>query len=105
MDAYLASALEQHAGATVVSTLHRQRDDRVAIRAAAGALHASGAAVDLARLLPAGRVVSLPTYKWDRQPHWAPEFDAAQSAKASFAAAGAAHGLAGREISTPWTDR
>jgi len=105
LGAYLASALEQHAGATVVSTLHRQRDDRVAIRAAAGALHASGAAVDLARLLPAGRVVSLPTYKWDRQPHWAPEFDAAQSAKASFAAAGAAHGLAGREISTPWTDR
>lgn len=101
---YINSAVEQHPGASVISTLHRQRNDRLAIRAAAGALHASGASVDLARVIPAGRAISLPSYQWDRQQYWAPEFDAAQHA-GPLAAASAQHTLAGREISTPWTSR
>ncbi len=106
---YIASTLDSSVPSLVIGSLHRRRDDRVALRATAGALHVAGIPVDLKRLLPRAEVVSLPTYAWDRQPHWAPEFDAAQllaDTRAGGRAPSAALApLIDREVETPWNSR
>ncbi len=55
----------------VVPSLRRDEDERALLRSGLGALHAAGCAVDLGRLYPAsGRVVSLPSYPWQRERCW-----------------------------------
>ncbi|RMI37241.1 acyltransferase domain-containing protein, partial [Streptomyces triticirhizae] len=59
--------------AVAVPTLRRDRDERVELWRAVGALWSAGLPVDWARLHP-GRhpVVPLPTYPWQRRRHWLP---------------------------------
>ncbi|CAL9327164.1 type I polyketide synthase [Streptomyces sp. SudanB182_2057] len=51
-------------------TLRRNSPERTSLLTALGAVHCRGAAVDWARLHPAGTLVTLPTVAWQRQPHW-----------------------------------
>ena len=55
---------------TIVATQHRGRPESVSLLAAVGHLHASGQPVDWRRIYPAGRVVSLPPYPWQRERYW-----------------------------------
>jgi acyl transferase domain-containing protein len=104
---YVTSMLAGVEDATVVPTLHRNRDDRASLMSSVGALHARGCAVELKRFIPRGEVVSLPQYAWDRQRYWAPEFDAAQGLARgdSHVPAPSEAPLVLREVVTPWTDR
>nr|AYM54552.1 protease do [Racemicystis crocea] len=55
----------------VVATLRRRKEERQSMLSALGALYARGRAVDWERLFAeAGRVVTLPTYPWQRERHW-----------------------------------
>jgi acyl transferase domain-containing protein/acyl carrier protein len=55
----------------VLSSLRRQEDDRATLLGSLGALYALGAAPDWDGVHPAGgRVVSLPTYPWQRERYW-----------------------------------
>jgi acyl transferase domain-containing protein/NADP-dependent 3-hydroxy acid dehydrogenase YdfG len=103
----LVDALGGRDGATVVGSLHRDREDVASLLAAAGELHASGAALDIRALLPRARVIGLPGYVWDRQRYWAPEFDAAQRRvdDEPRPSAHAVRDLVEREIITPWSTR
>ncbi len=51
-------------------SLRREQDEQTVMLESLGALHASGVPVSWERLVPAGRVVSLPTYAWQRERHW-----------------------------------
>jgi acyl transferase domain-containing protein len=55
---------------TLVASLRRDEDERVAMRAALGALFAVGRPVRWEALSPAGEVVRLPAYPWRRQRFW-----------------------------------
>jgi acyl transferase domain-containing protein/NADPH:quinone reductase-like Zn-dependent oxidoreductase len=104
---YVADALGGAPGSLVLGTLQRQRDDRVAMRIAAGALHVHGVTVDLQQLLPRERVVALPQYAWDRERHWSSAFDAAQRAAEGDAMSGTGvrRPFELHELETPWADR
>jgi acyl transferase domain-containing protein len=70
----LASAIaaaESREPLRVVTTLHRDRDDLRATRAAAGALYVAGYPVDWAGVTR-GRYVPLPRYAWQRETYWLP---------------------------------
>ena len=55
----------------VVFTLRRQSDERAAMLDALGGLYARGVDVDWRALDPSGgRLVSLPTYPWQRERYW-----------------------------------
>ncbi|HEX6828088.1 MAG TPA: polyketide synthase dehydratase domain-containing protein, partial [Burkholderiales bacterium] len=55
----------------VLPTLRRGQEERPCLLQALGGLYAHGAAVEWTRLYPqGGRVVSLPTYPWQRQRYW-----------------------------------
>jgi acyl transferase domain-containing protein/acyl carrier protein len=51
-------------------SLRRERDEQTVLLESVGALHASGVSRQWERLFPTGRVVSLPTYAWQRERHW-----------------------------------
>ncbi|MEU7002733.1 type I polyketide synthase [Nonomuraea sp. NPDC046570] len=55
---------------TVVGTVRRDGAGTAQFLAAAAAVHAAGAAVDLAPVQPAGRPVDLPPFVFDRSRHW-----------------------------------
>jgi acyl transferase domain-containing protein len=62
------------AGNAVVGySLRRGQPERATLLASAGTLWTRGAAVDAARLWPAGALVDLPTYAWQRERHWVEE--------------------------------
>ncbi|HET9528328.1 MAG TPA: acyltransferase domain-containing protein, partial [Pyrinomonadaceae bacterium] len=57
-----------------VSSLHRDEDERSTLHKGLAVLHCSGQPVRFASLYPkGGRVVSLPSYAWQRDRHWLPE--------------------------------
>jgi acyl transferase domain-containing protein/acyl carrier protein len=56
--------------AVVVPSLRREEDPHARLLESYGALHVAGAGVDWRALYPAGRVVSLPGYAWQRKRHW-----------------------------------
>nr|AYM54557.1 hypothetical protein [Racemicystis crocea] len=59
-----------HAGAAIAS-LRRQSEERRCLLSALGALYVHGYAVSWERLYPeGGRIVSLPTYPWQRERYW-----------------------------------
>ena len=74
----LAVALEEAlraagVGAPVVASLRREEPEAAVINEALGALHAAGYPIDWKRLLSVpGRVVSLPSYPWQRERYWLP---------------------------------
>ncbi|MEZ4432008.1 MAG: beta-ketoacyl synthase N-terminal-like domain-containing protein [bacterium] len=57
-------------GGRAVPTLRRDGDAARALADALAALHVEGAPVDLAPLSPPAPVAPLPTYPWQRRPHW-----------------------------------
>jgi len=71
----LASAIQeclaqrQVEGYTVPS-LRRQQPERETLLAALGALYTHGVVIDWRKLYPAGRLLTLPTYPWRREPLW-----------------------------------
>ncbi|AUX47814.1 uncharacterized protein SOCE26_093380 [Sorangium cellulosum] len=72
----LSGSLEQCLAAagvegSAVPTLRRDKDGLSCLMQSIAALYACGCAVDFRRLYPeGGRVVSLPTYPWQRQRYW-----------------------------------
>lgn len=54
----------------VAASLDRDREERMTLLNAAGLLLANGVSVDMGRLYPAGRCLSLPGYPWQRERHW-----------------------------------
>ncbi|HMY21804.1 MAG TPA: type I polyketide synthase, partial [Polyangium sp.] len=55
----------------VVPTLRREKDERKQVLTTVGALHAHGYAIDGKQFYPdGGRVVQLPTYRWQRERYW-----------------------------------
>ena len=68
-------------GHQTLASLRRDEDPRACLLTTLGALHVTGAPVDLARLFPdGGRTVDLPPIAWQRTPHW---FTAAAPARAA----------------------
>jgi epothilone polyketide synthase D len=61
---------ERDLDVVAAGSLRREQPARRTLRAAAGALHAAGAPVDLAALSGPGRVVPLPSYPWQHETHW-----------------------------------
>ncbi|HVH42842.1 MAG TPA: beta-ketoacyl synthase N-terminal-like domain-containing protein, partial [Labilithrix sp.] len=58
-------------GAPVVASLRREERESEVLHESLGVLHAAGYPVDWKRLCPEpGRVVSLPTYPWQRERYW-----------------------------------
>jgi acyl transferase domain-containing protein/acyl-CoA synthetase (AMP-forming)/AMP-acid ligase II/acyl carrier protein len=55
---------------TVLVSLHRGEDDRAVMLAAAGGLYAAGVRLDWDQIVPAGAVVPLPHYPWQRERCW-----------------------------------
>ena len=54
----------------VLATLRRGREAQRQTREALGAYYAQGGAVQWGAVMPAGRVVALPAYRWQRTPCW-----------------------------------
>ncbi|WP_437512392.1 SDR family NAD(P)-dependent oxidoreductase [Sorangium sp. So ce1099] len=54
----------------VVSSLRREEDAHARLLESYGALHVAGCGVSWRALYPAGRVVSVPAYAWQRRRHW-----------------------------------
>jgi acyl transferase domain-containing protein len=54
----------------VLASLRRGEDDRAALLGAVGGLYAAGAAVAWEKVVPAGGVVPLPGYPWQRERCW-----------------------------------
>jgi acyl transferase domain-containing protein len=57
-------------GADAVAVLHRDQDERAAVRTALAELHVRGVELAAAALVPPGRRVALPGYAFDRRPYW-----------------------------------
>jgi acyl transferase domain-containing protein len=69
--AIVQTAAARNRAARVVPTLRRGADDRVAALAALGRLYETGYdGIRWDRLYPAGRVVDLPLYPWQRRRFW-----------------------------------
>ncbi|HEX3757294.1 MAG TPA: SDR family NAD(P)-dependent oxidoreductase, partial [Kofleriaceae bacterium] len=64
------ACLGPEASPVVLASLRPDRSEPVSILEALGGHHASGGAVDWARLWPTGARVELPTYAWQRQRYW-----------------------------------
>ncbi|ADI03794.1 modular polyketide synthase [Streptomyces bingchenggensis BCW-1] len=68
----LTTAIRQLAdGALVRGTLHGDEEPVRRLLSSMAALHVQGVAVDWRPMLDGGRTVDLPTYAFQRQPHWA----------------------------------
>lgn len=86
----LAISIEQTLAAkkvdtAIIPTLRREKDERRQILMTVGALHAHGCAVDGKQFYPdGGRIVTLPTYRWQRERYWL-ETHAGASSKTAFA--------------------
>jgi acyl transferase domain-containing protein/acyl carrier protein len=65
-----AAVTETEDGAVVTGTLRRDDGGAGRLLASLGQAHVAGAGVDWARVLPAGRMVELPTYAFQRQHFW-----------------------------------
>lgn len=70
-------------------SLHRDRPETETMNRAAAQLHCNGVAVDWSGVIPKGPVAPLPTYPWQRTPHWTQR-------RPSGADVGDAHPLLGR---------
>jgi acyl transferase domain-containing protein/acyl-CoA synthetase (AMP-forming)/AMP-acid ligase II/thioesterase domain-containing protein len=70
----IAAAIEERGGLNppvVVASLQRECDEQAAMTRALAQLHCAGYPVEWSRYFQRrGRVVSLPTYRWDHEPHW-----------------------------------
>jgi phthiocerol/phenolphthiocerol synthesis type-I polyketide synthase C len=65
------TALAAGKSATIVASLRRNRDDRSTFLESLGLLHCEGVAVDWSKQHETrGRVLSLPTYPWQRDKSW-----------------------------------
>jgi acyl transferase domain-containing protein/acyl-CoA synthetase (AMP-forming)/AMP-acid ligase II/acyl carrier protein len=58
------------AAGVVVPSLRRGEDDRTALLAAVGGLYAAGVFPAWEKFIPAGRIVPLPAYAWQRERCW-----------------------------------
>ncbi|MBL8164257.1 MAG: type I polyketide synthase [Anaerolineae bacterium] len=74
-------------------SMRREEDERGILLESLGALYVAGYPVDWVRLYPAGRVLRLPTYPWQRERFWVDE--AALAAGMSTGRAASSHPLLG----------
>ncbi|HLF25993.1 MAG TPA: SDR family NAD(P)-dependent oxidoreductase [Anaerolineae bacterium] len=65
-----AASGERQSAIVTAPSLRREADEPLTLLASLGTLYASGYAVDWQRVYPAGQVVSLPTYPWQRERFW-----------------------------------
>ncbi|WP_269324382.1 type I polyketide synthase [Chondromyces apiculatus] len=56
----------------ILSSTHREQEERATLLEMLGKLHATGYPVDFRRLAPSGRCISLPAYPWQRERFWVP---------------------------------
>ncbi|QEU90186.1 type I polyketide synthase [Streptomyces kanamyceticus] len=89
---HLQRALDQSGvKGAAVATLRKNEDERLGLRAAVGQLWSAGCAVDWAALHPGpARMVTLPTYPWQRKKHWVTHADPATDTTAAPTGAAAA---------------
>ena len=83
----LTVAIEEtvKARAVVVSSLRRDEPERATLLEGLGALHCAGYPVDWQRQYPApGRVLSLPSYPWQRERYWVDAPNAATGARTKW---------------------
>ncbi|HEV7456870.1 MAG TPA: beta-ketoacyl synthase N-terminal-like domain-containing protein [Roseococcus sp.] len=66
----LLPGLERAGAEAAMLPLWTREAPRASALTALARLHAQGRALDLAPLAPAGRVVGLPLYRWQRRRHW-----------------------------------
>ena len=66
------SALAEGKPVKVLASMRRGRDSQVQMLSALAELYAAGLDVDWRKVLPAGRIVSLPSYPWQRKRYWLP---------------------------------
>ena len=86
---------------TVLPTLRRNEDERVAMLRAMGAVHAHGGQVHWASHFGTNwTTVTLPLYRWDRERHWFEPSPDAPAGRTSIADVAGAHPLLGRRLET-----
>ncbi len=78
----------------VLSSLRRDEDERGELLAALGRAYAAGRDVAWPRLYPAGRVLDLPGYPWQRERHWYQQRRTASPAGSDGRDAGGVRGAA-----------
>ena len=66
----MAAATLQDAEAALIPTLRSGREEPAAIATAIASAHVAGVEVDLAKLYPVAKRVSLPTYPFQRERYW-----------------------------------
>lgn len=84
----LSAAIVQslkNAEAVVLPSLRRKEPERATMLGSFGALHAHGYPVDWSTLYPAGRLIKLPTYPWQRKRFWMEPSDSATGTAAAQA--------------------
>jgi amino acid adenylation domain-containing protein len=87
---------------TVLSSLRRGQDDRAAMLRTLGVLYTLGCSPEWSRLFPSGgRVVSLPSYPWQRERYWIDNPVPQQS----IAPVRDGHPLLGSRVPTPLKER
>jgi acyl transferase domain-containing protein/acyl carrier protein len=83
-------------------SLHRGRPEQESLLATIGALYVEGYPIDWRRINPAGRVISLPRYPWQRERYWLPDASPATAAAQPVGAHDSAGPvLPGRRIRSP----
>jgi acyl transferase domain-containing protein/acyl carrier protein len=89
----------ENAGAAIlaVGSLRREEPETATLRAALGSLFAAGVEVDWTALYPAGNVISLPAYPWQRERFWMEGVGRQRG--------GAGHPLLGEPVETAEGDR
>jgi acyl transferase domain-containing protein/acyl carrier protein len=91
---------ESQTGGGALASLRRQQDERRSLLESLGSLYVHGYPVDWKRLHPeGGRVVALPTYRWQRKRFWVEsEGQVADGARAAARRNGAQHPLLGAPL-------
>ncbi|HLF25322.1 MAG TPA: SDR family NAD(P)-dependent oxidoreductase, partial [Anaerolineae bacterium] len=90
---------ERQSAIVTAPSLRREADEPMTLLASLGMLYASGYAVDWQRLYPAGQVVSLPTYPWQRERFWLETQPANTALGAGLGIQKAEHPLLGYHLS------
>lgn len=107
LSASIRECLDQHdVKGAVVATLRRDRSDFATLTQTLGELHVAGVAIDWEPITPAGRLMKLPRYPWQRSRHWSesPEEERLRKGSAaptSVRAKAGRHPLLGARLDLP----
>ncbi len=99
----IVSSGQEGSRRVALPSLHRARPEQESLLATLGALYVEGYPIDWRRIQPAGRVLGLPRYPWQRERYWLPDTSPASTTGASRVvgpdSAGAV--LPGRRVRSP----